>query len=101
VARIDVVARFPGGHAVAEGDAIQGDIGVFVTAESTEPLLAEGKKTQGGPFGAVGENAKVRHQKSCGPADGMAPSCTACAPGGVTLAIPMDHYHQAISTDYA
>src|SRR6266545_57696 len=71
-----VVPCLPRGHAEAEGDAVQGHVRMFVTAQPAEPLLAEGEKAKRGAFGAVGENAKVLHDGSGGPRMQWLQSCT-------------------------
>jgi hypothetical protein len=53
------VTRVPGGHAVAEGDVVEGHIGIFVPAHPAETLLALGQEAQGRAFGAVGEDAEM------------------------------------------
>ena len=65
-----MLACLPHGHAVAEGDVVQGHVGVFVTARPAEPLLAEGEEGQRGPLGAVGKQASVLHDGSGGPGPG-------------------------------
>src|SRR5258708_9140294 len=56
-----MVPGLPRGHAVPEGDVVQGDVRVHVGTETANPFLAEGEETERGSFGAVREDAKVLH----------------------------------------
>ena len=54
----------PGGHALCQGDAVEGHVRVLVGAEPPEPLPAEGEEAQRGPFRAVREDPKVPHDRN-------------------------------------
>ena len=63
-----VVAPVPGRHAAAQGDAVQGHVGMLVGAEPGEPLLAEGPEAQRGPSALWARMPRclMRHRRPSG-----------------------------------